>query len=184
MKRTMIAISLALGLAISGCTGTKTSLDYDPSTDFSQFRTYSWVDTDGRATDNFTHARIVNGVETVLAARGLELVESGGDLAIGYQVTTSQRSTYTTVSAGWGGYGWGRRGWRRGGFAGVSSSQTTERTYDVGTIILGMFEPQSKDLLWTGTASDTIRPSMTPAERQDQINAALREMLRDFPPGS
>jgi hypothetical protein len=179
MKRTMIAI--AIGLAINGCTGVKTSLDYDPSIDFSQFRTYSRVDTDGRAADNFAHARIMNGIETVLAERGLELVESGGDLAVGYQITTSQRSTYTTVSAGWGG---GRRGWWGGGTMGVSSSQTTERTYDVGTIILAMFEPQSKDMVWTGTASDTIRPNMTPAERQDQINAALRKMLRDFPPGS
>jgi hypothetical protein len=34
------------------------------------------------------------------AAKGLRKVDSGGDLAVAYQVTTAERSTYNTVSSG------------------------------------------------------------------------------------
>jgi len=183
MRRATIILTLSLVVFAAACGGgTKTTLDYDPSVDFSAFRTYSWMETDGHAADRLTHDRIVRAIDATLQTKGLELVESGGDFAVGYQATTQQRSSYTTVSSGWG-TGWGRRGWR-GSSVGVSTSTTRENVYDVGTLILGLFDGKTKDLAWTGTASDTISAGKSPQERQDQVTAAVEKMMRDFPPGS
>ncbi|NKB87092.1 MAG: DUF4136 domain-containing protein [Acidobacteria bacterium] len=180
MKR-LLALAIA-GLVVSACSSVSTSLDYNPDVDFAKYRKYEWIPTEGRAADNFAHLRIVSAVDRIMAARGMTKVQEGGDLAVGYQATTDERSTYTTVSAGWGGYGWGG-GWYRGGM-GMGTSTTTENRYQVGTVIIGMFDGSDKELVWTGQASDTIRPNLTPGERQAHVDEVLGDLMRDFPPGS
>ncbi len=175
-----ICTALFVTLVLGACSGISTSTDYDPAANFSSFGTYSWVETDGKSTDDLTDSRIRSAVDASLAAKGLSKVDSGGDLAVGYQVTTAERSTYNTVSTGWGG-GYGRRGW---GGAGMGMTTTTEQNYTEGTIILAMFEEGTESLVWKGTASATVDPGKSPEDRAKSIQGAVDKMLEDFPPGS
>jgi uncharacterized protein YceK len=95
-----VAVALSLMLLLAGCSGISTSTDYDPAANFSSYGTYSWTSSGGTSTDDLTNTRIKSAVDAALAAKGLRKVDSGGDLAVAYQVTTAERSTYNTVSSG------------------------------------------------------------------------------------
>ncbi len=170
---------LSLTLLLAACSGISTSTDYDPAANFSSYGTYAWTSSEGTSTDDLTSTRIKSAVDATLATKGLSKVDSGGDLAVGYQVTTADRTTYNTVSTGWGGgyrYGWG------GG--GMGMTTTTEQNYTEGTIILAMFDQGTKNLVWKGSASGTVDPGKSPQERAETIQSAVDKMLKDFPPGS
>jgi hypothetical protein len=180
-KRTAptLGMALSLMLLLAACSGISTSTDYDPAANFSSYGTYSWAETDAKSTDDLTHGRITSAVDASLAAKGLSKVNSGGDLAVAYQVTTADRKTYSTMSSGWGGgyrYGWG------GG--GMGMTTTTEQSYTDGTVIVAMFDEATKNLVWKGTASKTIDPGKSPEDRAATIQSAVDKMLADFPPGS
>jgi len=180
MRLTMSFALLAFALSAAACSGISTSSDFDPTTNFSSFATYSWVETEGHATDPLTDSRIRDAIDASLTSKGLSSVDSRGDLAIGYQVTTAERTTYNTVSTGWGG-GYGRRGW---GGAGMGMTTTTEQNYTEGTVVLAMFDEATQEMVWKGTASDTVDPGKSPEDKAKSIQSAIDKMLGDFPPGS
>ena len=165
-------------LLVSACSGISTTTDFDPSVDFSAFSTYDWVDSEGQV-DNITSSRIRSSVDAAMAARGFTQSTSSPDLAVSYQVSTAERRSFNTVNAGWGGgYGWG--GWGMG----MGTSTTTENVWQEGSLILGIFDVGTKNLVWTGTATTDIDGSRSPEDRQRLIDDAVNKMMSDFPPGS
>jgi hypothetical protein len=172
-------IGLAATVLLAGCSGISTSTDWDTTVDFSSFGTYMWVDTGGDDVDNITNNRIRSSVDAALAANGLRKVDANPDLAVGFQVTTAERRSFNTVNAGWGGgYHWGGMG------MGMGTSTTTEQVWQEGSLILGMFDADSKNLVWTGTATAELDQSRSPEERQKVIDDAVNKIMKDFPPGS
>lgn len=182
--RTSIMAAVGAAFLLSACSGISTSSDYDPAVDFSKFSTYTWLDTEGDDIDAITDSRIRSSIDAGLAARGLQKDGESADLAIGYQVTTAERRSYNTVNTGWGGgYGWGGYGWGGYGMS-MGSSTTYENVWEEGSLIVGMFDGASKNLVWTGTATAALDDSRTPQQRQQLVDDAVTKMLQDFPPGS
>jgi len=64
----------------------------------------------------------------------------------------------------------------------MASSTTTVHTYDVGTLIVDMFDARTKQAVWRGSASGTV-PSST-AQVNAAVEAGLDKLFADFPPGS
>lgn len=183
MRNQAIA-ALGTALLVGACSGISVTTDYDPTVDFTSYATYTWMDTEGDDIDNITDSRIRNSIEAGLAAKGLQKVTSNPDVAIGYQVTTAERRSYNTVNAGWGGgYGYGGYGWGGYGMS-MGTSTTYENVWKEGTLLVGMFDAESKSLVWTGTATAAIDPGRSPEERQQVIDDAVNKMMKDFPPGS
>ncbi|MBT8461967.1 MAG: DUF4136 domain-containing protein [Gemmatimonadetes bacterium] len=174
-SRTLMGIGAAL--LVGACSGISTSTDYDPQVDFTAFSTYDWVDSQGDV-DNITSSRIRQSVDAALAAKGFSQSASEPDVAVSYQVSSAERRSFNTVNAGWGGgYGWG--GWGMG----MGTSTTTENVWQEGSLILGIFDTGTKNLVWTGTATTDIDPSRSPADRQKVIDDAVGKLMADFPPG-
>jgi len=180
--RNQAIAALGTALLVGACSGISVSTDYDPSVDFTSFTTYTWLDTEGDNIDDLTDSRVRSSVNASLAARGLREDDSSPDMAVGYQGTTAERKSYNTVNSGWGGgyggYGWGGYGMNMG------MSTTYENTWQEGSLILGIFDVESKALVWTGTATATIDQGRSPQERQQLIDDAVEKMMKDFPPGS
>jgi len=177
MKSRML-MGIGLALLVGACSGISTTTDYDPAVDFSGFSTYDWVDSQGDV-DNITSSRIRQSVDGAMTAKGFSQSSSNPDLAISYQVSSAERRSFNTVNAGWGGgYGWG--GWGMG----MGTSTTTENVWQEGSLILGIFDTSSKNLVWTGTATTDIDGSRSPQDRQELIDSAVAKMMGDFPPGS
>jgi hypothetical protein len=192
MKRPRLRLSgivaTLLGATTLACGGLKVQTDFDPAVDFSRYTTFAVLEEAGDATaPGFWDTRIKTAMARTLAAKGWRQVESPeeADVAVGYQLTTEERSSYQTVSTGWGGYGYG--GW--GGWydpywgGGMASSTTTETRYEVGTLIIAMFDVAQKQMIYVSTGSGTIDEAQrTPEQAQADVNKVVDEMLKDFPP--
>ena len=77
------------------------------------------------------------------------------------------------------GTGWGYGGWGPGG---MGTSTTTVNEYKEGTLVLDMYDSNSRQLLWRGTATDTL--SDKPEKNEKKLNKAVEKMFDKFPPES
>ena len=64
-----------------------------------------------------------------------------------------------------------------GGMASATSS-----TINVGTLVLDMYDPSTKQLVWTGNATKTIDPSSNQEKNMKNLNKAMAKLLKDYPP--
>src|SRR5579862_9652884 len=80
------------------------STDYDHHADFSSIHTYSWIGV--RAGDQLWQDRIMRAVDSALAAKGWQKVESGGDAAVSAFGRVRERDTMETFYSGFPGWRW------------------------------------------------------------------------------
>lgn len=151
--------------------------DYDHSANFSQYKTYSWIKV--QAGDSLWADRIRQDVDAQLAAKGWTKVDSNGSASIAAFRSTQEQPTLDTFYDGLGG-GWGWRG--RGGFGGGGFGMSTTTTVDtkVGTIVVDIFDSQSKQLLWR--AKDSGDLSGNPEKNAKNLNKEMSDMFKHFPP--
>jgi hypothetical protein len=122
--------------------------------------------------------RIKHAVNTVLAARGWTMVDSGADVAVVAMEITRDQQTLDTFYDGFGG-GWG---WRRFGGGGFGEATTTTDTYKVGTVVVDLFDTKTKQLIWRGAASDTLSDNSD--KNIKNLNESVDKMFKHFPPGA
>jgi hypothetical protein len=125
--------------------------------------------------------RVRRIVEQELAAKGFKHVEGGNpEFRVACYPTYRDRTvtTYSEVGGPWWGYGWGMRPWGyypAAGFAEVS-------TYREGSIILEMIDFHSNQLVWRGAAEGALTGVKDPRDAEEQVTAAVRKLLGNFPP--
>lgn len=166
-----------IGIALLGATaafGQQVKTDYDRATDFNQYKTYSWEKVQTK--DPLWIDRIESAVNTALAAKGWTQVPSGGNVAIVAIETTQTQQTLDTFYDGFGG------GWRWRGMGGFGDSTTTVENYKVGTLVVDLFDANSKKLIWRGSASDTL------SDKSDKniknLDKGVQKMFKNFPPAT
>jgi hypothetical protein len=150
--------------------------DYDRSADFSRYKTYSWENVHTR--NPLWVDRIKSAVNSVLAEKGWTEVQSGGDVSIMALEMTKDHRTLNTYYDNFGG-GWGWR-WGGGFGDGFGTSTTTEDTYRVGTLVIDLFDTNTKKLIWRGSASDTL------SDKSDKniknLDKGVQKLFDHFPP--
>ena len=147
--------------------------DYDRAANFSAYKTYRWVDYQAVAPgDQLLDKDIKRAVDEQLAAKGLQRVEAGGDLLVGYQAGISQEKQFD-------GFGFGPREW-----GGWGSGQVSTSTIDMGKLVVGLFDPANKQLVWRGSASKTLDISKDPDKNYRNLQKAVARLFRNYPPGS
>ena len=124
------------------------SSDYDRTTNFNQYLTYSWMRV--QAGDSLWEDRIrYPGGDGELVLKGWRKVDGGGDAYLTAFGSTKDQRTLETFYNGFGG------GWRWRGFdTGVAT--TTEELTKVGTLVVDVFDSGTKKLVWRGTSSATL----------------------------
>jgi hypothetical protein len=144
--------------------------DYDRSANFSEYKTFSWEKV--RTQDPLMVDRIKEAVNASLTAKGWTPVESGGSVAIVAIEMTKNQQTLNTFYDGFGG------GWRWGG--GFGNSTTTVDNYKVGTLVVDLFDANTKKLIWRGSSSDTL------SDKSDKniknLDKGVQKMFDHFPP--
>jgi Domain of unknown function (DUF4136) len=159
--------------------------NFDKNTDFSQFKTYKWVELkDAAKVDSLRENEIKESVDAELAKKGLTKTDSDpADLYIGYQAAVGSEKQFTSYNTGWDyGPGWYRGGWYGGGGGGTTTGQTS--TIYIGQLALDMYDSKNHDLVWRGVVSKTIDPDAKPEKQEKNLNKAVAKLLKNYPPES
>jgi hypothetical protein len=143
-----------------------------PGTNFAKYHTYKWVTVEGASYPNqIVDTQIKNSIDSQLAAKGLAKTDTDkADLYVAYQVSVDQEKQWNAYGMG-GGVRWG------GGMATAQSS-----TISIGTLVLDMYDPSTKQLVWTGRVTKTIDASANQAKKQKNLDKAMQKLLKGFPP--
>ena len=180
-----LLIALILILAATPAFAVKVFIDHDTKYDFKNIKTFAWAptpDTSVADTNPLMHSRIVNAIEHYIAMGGTQEVKDNPDVYVTYHTNSKEEMQLNTSSFGygypggwgWGGYGYGA-GW--GGGASMGSSTTSVSTYEVGTLIVDVWDAASKELVWRGTATD-IYLSDNPDKMMKKIDKALAKIVK------
>jgi Domain of unknown function (DUF4136) len=164
----MLSIAMIMLMTIPSV-AQQVKTDYDRNANFNQYKTYSWSSV--KTKDTLLVDRIKSAVNSALTAKGLTQIDSGGDLSIVAMEITKERQTLNTFYDG--GFG----GWRWGGFG---NATTTTDTYKVGTLVVDLFDTQSKELAFRGSSSDTL--SSNSDKDIKNLNKGVEKMFKHFPP--
>ena len=179
----------ALVLALVACSvayAQDVRTNYMPGSDFSKYHTYAWVDevqgvpAIGGHPDQILDAQVKQAVDSQMAAKGFtKVVEGKPDLLLGYQLAIDREKQINGFANGWGGGfgGWGP--WS----GGMDSFSATTSSINIGTFVLGMYDPVLNKLVWIGGAQHAIEPSKKPEKNQERLNKGAQKLFKDFPPG-
>ncbi len=185
-KFSFLGMAFSLMIATSAL-GQDVRYNYDKGTDFSKFKTYKWVLIKGAQTPNdIVDKQIKSTIDSQLLVKGLTAVDNdNADLFVAYQTAVGSEKQFSSFSSGmgpgWGyGGGWYGGGWYGGGGMSTTTGQTT--TIYVGQLVLDMYNPAGKDLIWRGTASKTLDPKAKPDKQQKNLNKAVAKLLKNYPP--
>jgi len=173
MRRTAVCTMFFLAL-LGSAFAQKVQTDFDHQANFSQYKTYSWQEI--KPENSLWDARIKSAVDAQLAAKGWTQVASGGDVAVVAIKTSQTQRTLQTFYDGFGG-GWG---WRRFGGGGFGDATTTEQDYKEGTLVIDFYDAKTKQLIWRGSAQDTLSDKATQNEKN--LDKGVAKMFKAFPP--
>ena len=159
-----------LALVTTAASAQQVTYDYDRTADFSKITTYAW-DGAGNINDPLNHKRIVAAVDSQLAAKGLRKVspDAKPDVVVAYRAALTEDLEVN-------GTGYGR-------FAGLGRSARVQRVY-VGTLLIGMFDAESRELVWRGTASREVDLDASPDEREKHLKQATEKLFKKYPPSA
>jgi hypothetical protein len=171
LQRWIGAVPIALIVMVCTALAQDVRTNFMPGTDFTKFHSYKWVNIEGGAHPNqIVDQEIKQAVDSQLASKGLTKTEAEqADLFVGYQAAVNQEKQ-------WNGYGMGG-GVRWGGMGTATSS-----TISNGTLVLDMYEPTKKQLVWSGAVTKTLNPSSNPEKNQKNVDKAISKLLKNFPP--
>src|SRR5258707_22768 len=132
MHRSRVVLTLGLVMLTAAVAAAqKVTTDYEKSADFDTYQTFMWIK-DPITNNPVMQQGIVDGVNAALTGRGLQLATENADMGIAVHCATREQRTLDTFYDGVGG------GWRwRGGFP---SATTTVTTYEVGTLVIDVFD--------------------------------------------
>ena len=62
----------------------------------------------------------------------------------------------------------------------MATSTTRERRYTVGSLVIDLYDPESKQLAWRGAITATV--SDNPKSNEKKIRKGVAKIFKDFPP--
>jgi|SRR5579862_1397191 len=173
MKVTSLTALLLVGVAAYA---QDVQFDYDRSANFASYKTYQWIDYKPVAPgDQLLDQNIKRAVDEQLAGKGMRRVETGGDLVVGYQAGISREKAFDSLGSGFGPWG---------GWGGWGNSRVTTSTIDIGNLVIGLFDLATKQLVWRGSASQTLNINKDPDKNYRTLEKAMAKLFRNYPPGS
>jgi len=128
----------------------KTDIDWDRTANFANFHTYSWEQSPHPA-KGFWNDRIIDAVNKELQAKGLTKVDSNPDMWVVY--SNSIKDQKQVVGTGYN---------------------------MVGTLVVELADAKNKQLLWRGSATDTISDNSN--KNINNLNKAVSKLFQNFPP--
>jgi hypothetical protein len=162
--------------------------DYDKTVDFSKYKNYSfagWQENSDKLLNDLDKARLQNAFKEEFSKRNMSYVEGTADAIVTLYIVIDNKTSKTAYTNYMGGMGYGRAGWGYGyGYGmgmGMASSTTTysENDYQVGTLVVDVFDGSSKKLAWEGVSQSTIQEN--PQKREKTIPKKVAKLMKKYP---
>jgi hypothetical protein len=175
-----IACGLVAAFALAGCSTVSVNSDYDRGTDFSQYRTFSFISdspllmSETLPVSPLFEGRAIRAIQTALVAKGYRYVDdrAQADFVVSFTLGARDQIRVTSYPSTY------RGNWRWGG---VYHQDVDVRNYTEGTLAIDLFDVEDKSPFWHGWAVKSITRSdysnPTPV-----INKVVESILADFPP--
>jgi hypothetical protein len=178
MKFTKGLLSLqALWLLVVLAYAQDVHYNYDRGANFSSYKTYQWVDLPNGVPDQLVDRDIKRAIDEQLTMKGLTKIEKDADVLVGYQaivnlekgITLSGFGMRDRVPGAWG-------GWDSGTVTGQTS------TIPVGTLLVSVYDPAKKQLIWRGDASKSVDLKKDPEKNYKNLQKAMAKLFKNYPP--
>ena len=171
-KRAYGILFITLLTAASVC-AQKVNVDWDRKTDFSAFHTYAWQPSPDPAAGLWDQ-RVIDNVNMQLQAKGFKLVSANPQMWVVYSrhIKKDQQVVGTGYNMG-PAWGWGYWG---------GPTTTTYQTYTTkeGTLIVEIADANGYQLLWRGTATETLSDNSD--KNIKKLQSAVSKLFKNFPP--
>ena len=179
MKKLLLACMVAT--AMTSCSTLKVGYDYDKQADFTKYKTYAFSeDALNLPIEQLNRDRIIKAVETELTAKGFSKSDTP-DVLIDLQVKAKQETEATATNTGGMGMYGGRYGFA-GGYGYGGTTHVTYNDYVVGSLFINMVDKATEKIVWQGRGSKTLDEDATPAKRDANINAGVKQIFTQYPP--
>lgn len=180
---TLAAPLLLMTLLLGACSsGPKIIANQDPVIDFTQYKTFSFVDplsTDRAGVSGVVSGFLLTSTQAELEARGLTRA-ADPDLLVDFFVTTSQqyRASAGPSTAGYVHRGYGRYGtW--GGYS-MSASTTSVTQSTEGTVAIDIIDRRLEQIVWEGAAKGRVK-DQTRENLDKAVPMVVAELFAQFP---
>ena len=171
---------------LASCSTIKVHTDLDSTVDFTKYKSfeyYGWADGSDKILNDLDKRRIESAFADELYKRGLGVVGKDGDMVIALYIVTEQKTQTTATTTGMGGgyggygeyYGYGP-GYGYG--SGYSTTHVSTYDYEVGTLIISVYDKAEERLIWESTGSGEIND---PGKREKSIPHVIAKIMKDYP---
>ena len=176
----LLAVSLVV--FATGCaSGPRIISNVDPGADFSQYRTFGFMQplgTDSASGQTLTSQHLVRIASDQLQARGLQRSDDSPDLLLNFFIST--RDVVTSTPSSGASMHW-RRG-RYGTWGGYSMSvgTPTVTTQTQGTLAVDLVDARQGQLVWEGAATKRVTDSRR-RNLEETLSNALTDLFVELP---
>lgn len=180
MVRTALLLAAAV-LPATTALAQQVNYDFDRSADFSKYKTFAYQ-VCMRIENPLVDKRIVAALENTLALKGFTKADGDADVNVTYHSSTTEDVVIDTTTWGYGfgpGWRWGH-GYGYGYGGGPLSTTRTLRKYTRGTLVIDIWDARTKELVWRGTATDSV--SDDPEKNDKKVQKALQKLFKQYPP--
>lgn len=182
-QRYLRLVSCAVAaICVVACSSTgNTVSSVDPTADFSQYRTYGFVQVpgeDGQPYESLELRYLKDAATRELEARGFRRSDDP-DLLVNFSIDTQEKVRSRSVPTG--GYGVGYDPFYDVYFDGWAMTHETRiEQYTEGNLDIDVIDPQQRKVVWQGTTKGrlTRKDYENP---QATLSGAVQEIFRQFP---
>lgn len=174
MKIIRTALVLGMLLMAAAAYGMSVKTDYDKTYAFGGLKTFTFreqrrSDHDPLKTDTLTADRIRDALRAQLEARGFQYQPDGpADFVVAFYARNKEKTEIEDLD-----YGLPFRARWRWGFG----PDIWTRYYTEGSVMVDFIDPRSKQLIWRGVVTDTIKGL---SQSEKQVNKGVEELVKHF----
>ncbi len=178
--KTIATLSMML---LCGVVYAQVKSDYDKDTDFTQYKTYNfegWQKDSDQQLNDFDKKRILEALKSEFEKRGMTVTDGDADAAVALYLVLDKKQSTTAYTDYMGGMGYGPRwGWGMGAGMGTSTTTYSENDYTEGTLVVDMYDGESKKLIWQGVLTTIVKDK--PEKREKTIPKNVAKLMSKYP---
>lgn len=165
MEMRLCILFILLFAPLVNCSSVSVSTDFDKSASFSNLQTYAWTTASQQSPqmslDNPQDlSQIKRAIERHLGLKGYRVVTEKPDFLLASHTSVIQRS-FSARSSG---------------------SRSRALRLSEGTLIVQIFDPDSRKLIWWGNGKLVFGADDDSETKASQINQLVKKIFEEFPP--